>query len=337
MLIDGTNCTLVNKTNIGSIYQLSSNAGYDKIYSTGIGAVSRTPITDICLAPNLEPKALEIYQSLLDLGLESNDRIFIFGYSRGAVVARTLAMCIASKDSYKAAARKSGDYRAIQAQIEFLCLFDPVVGWPRIHRTYVENHNAALELRVKNYVELLSYGERRVYMSSDSYIASKATKAKLQLATSARNTDSTKDRRSTYRDLELRKSRKCIWFPGNHSDIGGDGSDQSQSAHTLATALEELMIAAERAGVDMKFPPDELSNLVWGGNDDIEPVEPKSKNRFAKLISRAFGALSGRKPEESLLIPHLAHPTCKKSDQTYSLAEALPEYPGYQRVPRQHN
>ncbi len=332
VLADGTNCTIFSETNIGKLHSLSRAAGYESHYASGVGVVSRARAIDKVFAPNLEIKALDLFETLLALDLKNDDRLYIFGYSRGAVIARTLAMCITSKESFIAAARRYGIYGAIDAQIEFLCLFDPVVGKPRFHRSFVRNHEAFLEPRVKNYVELLAYGERRFRFSSDSYSASSTARSKLELATSARNADSTSDRTASFRTLNMLNTRKCVWFPGEHSDVGGDSADSSLSAHALATALEELMVSAEKAEIELRFPAAELHKILSGINSSNDPKESKRNGGLTKLIRKFFGIGFRRLPQKWNLIQHLAHPTCKHSEHTALLSEQLPVYPDYKRL-----
>lgn len=333
ILVDGTRCTLLSKTNIGNLHRLSTAAGYEGFYSQGIGAISRTRWTDTLFAPNLEPKAIEIFQTLLDLDLKYDDRIYIFGYSRGAVIARTLAMCIASTESLKAAGRHSGIYGSISAEIEFLCLFDPVLGWPRLYKSFVKNHEAVLELRIKNYLEILACDERRFLFPSDSYSASKAVKKKLALSTSARGADSTNDRKISLRDLQLRKTRKCVWFPGSHSDVGGDSGDLSLGAHALATALEELIASAEREEMHLQFPARHLQDLVLSRLCVDGSVQVGKTTLIKKIVRKVTAPILRRAPEKrSLVVHHLAHPTCKLSEHTASLTEHLAEYPDYRRL-----
>jgi hypothetical protein len=333
VLVDGTGCTLLSKTNIGHLHGMVKDAGFEKHYVNGIGSFSRTKQFDRLLAPNLEPKALEIFQIIYDLELTNDDRLYIFGYSRGAVIARTLAMCIVSNRSRKAAARSSGAYGSIQAQIEFLCLFDPVLGRPRVHRSYVRSHEAVFEERIKHYVELNSCDEGRYSFPSDSYSASSSVKEKSKLATSAKNADTTGDRMAAMRNLYLRKTRRCVWFPGKHSDIGGGGESPSSGAQALATALEELLISAERAEIDLQFKKESICKLVLK-NLEVDVLEENQKNGFfRKLGHKIASTFHGRTPDrQSSVIQHLAHQTCKHSVRATIATEGLPEYPDYKRL-----
>jgi uncharacterized protein (DUF2235 family) len=134
------------------------------------------------------------------------DRIFIFGFSRGAYAARHLAGMIARigikahpEDGYEQYRRSAGDSpRAVNhargTDVQFLGLFDCVPG-NQIYSIKQANHrmnNPFLESRIRNFAHAESKDERR--WSFKPLILLK-------------------------NDQESFSQR---WFPGCHFDIGGD-------------------------------------------------------------------------------------------------------------------
>lgn len=333
VLVDGTNCSIHSNTNISKIRRLSDSAGYEKNYSHGIGVASSTKIRDVIFAPNFEQKALEILQALLDLNLSVEDKIYIFGYSRGAVIAKTLAMCIVSPNERKAAARNSGSFGTVLASIEFLCLFEPVLGWPRFQKSLVKSNEVVFENRVKNYLELVAYDENRAYLPSDSYSESRSEKARRNEASSSRNVVTTEDRDTALRDLGLLKTRKCVWFPGRHEDVGGHGLELL-GAHSLATALEELLTSAEKSETPIEFPSAELRELVADKIDVGGGVIEVKNAWWNRMTARIGKMLQRRSPSKRPVIQHLAHPLCTETPHTTALVNSLPPYPVYQRIVR---
>lgn len=329
VLIDGTNCVLASGTNIQKLHSLSESAGYARCYQQGIGALSRTKIMDIFLAPNLEPRALDVFQTLVSLELKKEDRLYIFGYSRGAVIARILAMCIASSKHLLSAARTSGFTGSIQAQIEFLCLFDPVAG-PRsnhIYRLYVPNHDAIHEPRIKNYLELLSAEESRPHFLSDSYIASKSTRKKLTSISAVSEADTTKDRQQSMTALGILKTRKVIWFPGTHSDVGGNGSNTTIALHALATVLTEFEHVSKTGNLGVAFLENDVNSIFDQVRNSGIPKEPKRKGPFVRALHIVSKYLSRRKPQPHILVQHFGHPLCKKYSGASAVLKEFPEYP----------
>lgn len=326
VLIDGTNCVLATETNIQKIHALSGNGGYARCYQAGIGALTRTKLTDNLLAPNLEPRALEIFQTLEALELKQEDRLYIFGYSRGAVIARVLSMCIASSEHLLSAARMSGFTASIQAQIEFLCLFDPVAGRPRLHSSSVPNHDAILEPKIKNYLELLSAEESRPHFPSDSYSASKAVRNKLASISSVSTADSTADRQAAMVELGILKTRKAIWFPGTHADVGGHGNDSAVGLNALVATLKEFEYISRSSNLGVSFPSEDVQSLIDAA-DNIAPQSPPAKGWARRALSSFSRRISRRKPKPHDLVQHYGHPMCANYAGARVVLDEFPEYP----------
>jgi hypothetical protein len=332
VFFDGTSCTLATKTNIEEIYSLAKSASYPCRYHEGIGGFSRTKIRDFALAPDVEPRAVQAFQVLVDMDLDPEDRLYIFGYSRGAVIARTLAMCLVSKQHLISAAKVSGFAHTVRAQIEFLCLFDPVVGWPRLFKTRVPNHDAILEPRIKNYLELLSVDESRLFFPSDSYSASKKTNRKIELSSSLSKAATREGRQQSAWALALRKTRKTVWFPGKHGDVGGQSANPAIGLHALTTSLEELLEISETSGAGISFPTEKIQVIKdkLAQLDRLSPSPPAGRMQImVEKIKRRWGR---RMPPQNKFAQHLAHPLCCDLSPTFYDQASLPDYPPYTRL-----
>jgi len=332
VLIDGTRCTLASKTNIEAIYALSEAGGYRHHYQPGVGTYTQTKRRDEALAADIEGRAISVYQTLVEMQLNKQDRLYIFGYSRGAVIARTLAMCIASKEQLIAAAQGPPFKRTVPAQIEFLCLFEPVIGWPRRFKTYVANHEAVLEPKIKNYLELLALEERGVLFRSDSYVASGKAARKITELRRVSEAMPLEEKDKAAEALAVRKTRKAIWFPGMHGEIGGQNGRREIALHTLATALDELFAVSDAVGAEIEFPAEHLTaiKMMLGGFIPMPPPRPVSK---LKQVWDRIGQIWGRRcPPSEHFAQHIAHPLCAKFAPSVPGASDLPTYPDYKMM-----
>ncbi len=329
VFVDGTGCTLETKTNIGSAYALIADSDtHSRYYQTGIGALSRTRLFDNILAPNVDLKVIEAYQALLALNLSSEDQIFIFGYSRGAVVARRLAMCVASKERLIQLSLRGLDLdRSVRARVSFLCLFDPVIGWPRVYGSKVPDHDAIMEIKIGSYLELIALEEVRLTFPSDSYFASPTTRRRIATLSSTSRADTTEDRENTQLELMLMKTRKSVWFPGTHADVGGHGQDKKIGAHALATSLEELFCLLPTNVERSAFNASQLKAILDVCSSD-ERSQPRRPNMLASLWRRLVGLPLRRVPKNRKLVQHLIHQTCVELGNDKHL-DQYPQYPNY--------
>lgn len=327
VLIDGTNCVLASGTNIQKIHALCEDVSFSRYYQPGIGSLTRTPLLDRFLAPNLEPKALEVLHALEALNLKKEDRLYIFGYSRGAVIARVLAMCIASSKHLRSAAQRSGFTSSIHAQVEFLCLFDPVAGRPRPYRSTVPNHDAILEPKVKNYLELLAAEEIRPHFPSDTYSASKATRRRINSISPISEADTTADRQTAMTALGILKTRKAIWFPGTHADVGGHGRNKTIGLHTLATVVREFEQISMNSKLGIAFPIDAVQQIRTQTQSIELPPESTPGGWISRSLRNLTRRFSRRKPQAHSLVQHLGHPLCKHYSGAAAVLEEFPEYP----------
>lgn len=329
VFIDGTGCTLETRSNIGSAYRaISDNDGCSRYYQPGIGTFSRIEWIDNLLAPNVDQKVIEAYQALQPLNLSTEDKIYIFGYSRGAVIARRLAMCLTSKDRLVSMSSRGLDFdKSVQAEVAYLCLFDPVIGWPRLYGTALLDHDAIMEPKIRSYVELISLDEARLMFPSDSYYASQKVRQKIESVSSISKADTTEDREAAYLELMVAKTRKSVWFPGTHADVGGHGKNKAIGAHALATSFEELFCILPETMDRSNFDMTELEALIKACSGGIEPIAQSDG-----LVSRIWKKLVGwkllRSPRNRIVVQNLAHPLCFIAGENIAL-DGLPQYPTY--------
>ncbi len=145
-------------------------------------------IINMAIAPKFGDAARILREAKDDFnnsGYEKGDKVVVFGFSRGAALARKFASEILKKDE--------------QYKVSFLGVFDTVAAMNGIHRkgdrisSDVVFENGTLNKGIERAVHILSLDEDRVPFMP---------------------TMINKDHNNSKRILE-------VWFPGVHSDIGG--------------------------------------------------------------------------------------------------------------------
>jgi uncharacterized protein (DUF2235 family) len=237
-----------NNTNVVKLYQMleSDPARQFRFYDPGVGTfalssallpISKrvTRILGLAIGLGLIANVEDAYRFLMNTWIPG-DKIFIFGFSRGAYAARTIAAMIhrcgllprdqdhlvpyvskafadTSKKSWKLAARLKKTF-AREARVHFLGLWDTVssVGWAWSPRTYPFT---ADNPSVETVRHALAIDEKRAFFRQNSWWG--------------------------------KGDVKEVWFAGVHSDVGGSwppaGSGLSQ------IALEWMVREAEQAGL----------------------------------------------------------------------------------------
>ena len=108
VLLDGTRNDPSSATNVWRLYEAVSRAGRHAIYIEGVGS-AETPLLGAAWGVGMEARILRGY-AYLSSTYRPGDRIFIFGFSRGAHQARALAGLIA----YAGLIGNAGQYSASQ-------------------------------------------------------------------------------------------------------------------------------------------------------------------------------------------------------------------------------
>ncbi|MFN0075818.1 MAG: DUF2235 domain-containing protein [Prosthecobacter sp.] len=247
--IDGTNNEFrEDNTNVVKLFQcLDLKPGVqDAYYTTGVGTFTATPtltrparvfqkVMGLAFGLGLTRSIQECYQFLMD-HYEEGDRIFLFGFSRGAYAARALAglihrcgllrpehsnMISSAIHFYKHRAAKTlvDEFTKTFSRpcpIHFLGVWDTVssVGWVwnPVVLSYTRENPSVITVR-----HAVAIDERRAFFRQNRW------------------------ERSNDQDV------KEVWFAGVHSDIGG-GYEKEKSGLALLP-LEWMLLEARDKGL----------------------------------------------------------------------------------------
>lgn len=235
------------------------------------------------------------------------DKIYLFGFSRGAMAVRALASLIAEfgllkprnirqlpmiLDAWNRTVGKtnlSKEVKVVDAEVEFVGLFDSVMGgveWLRLFNP-IRFSNFKVPPRCRQAVQILAIDENRRFFRPKHW-------------------DGIAEWRSNPAFQSKRMLRQ-IWMPGVHSDIGGTGNPFWGNAAFLAMAYfirtytDLALQDAELARKESKFRSDAL--------DDA---------RFAIEPHRGLGTKFYRTPFASEHAGQSGHPVCDPmNDVTY--------------------
>lgn len=284
----GNSSAKLFKTNVWRMYEsielgdTSVDADQIVYYDEGVGNSGFRPIAILgsVFGVGLRRNVLELY-SFLCRNYRSGDRIFIFGFSRGAFTARFLAALIASeglvpyrseadlarqvKDAFRAFVGLKGPFWPPMAIL--LPLWRLLVGsllllvrlLPGQHR-YERKRNRQVSIRfVGVWDTVAAYGGPIVELvrGFDDWIRPLSFKNqrlpdKVEVARQALALD---DERDAFQpvpwDEPFSTSRdrlKQVWFSGMHADVGGGYPDDSLAYVSLAWMMKE----AEGAGLELR-------------------------------------------------------------------------------------
>ena len=93
VFLDGTKNTMTSKTNVWRLFQLLRNNNDPQktaIYISGVGSFDSAPLSGAVLGRGMEARILKGYE-FISKNFRENDKVYIFGFSRGAHQARALA------------------------------------------------------------------------------------------------------------------------------------------------------------------------------------------------------------------------------------------------------
>lgn len=281
VLIDGTSCKFSTNTNIRRIFDTFDNSPNCRcLYHPGIGTNSYLNRFQTFIAAEIKAEAAFLYMRLADLDLDDDDTLIILGYSRGAIIARMLAQCITTE----AAIRSMIDIADVPSgikkmKVDFLGLFDPVIGWPFLFNRAAYDHNAYLNEHISNYVEIIAGDEGFVIFPLDSPTVKKPRrpqpKGPKQYAPVVRVSSKTD---LEHKDTALVGVRKHLVMPGLHGEVGGQSDALKVAYHSLLAMLSQLIgrvphlrsLASDRklnefvASVELEDPPHVGANAGLG-------------------------------------------------------------------------
>jgi hypothetical protein len=262
VLIDGTDCSSKTNTNINQIrVALKNVAGVEVIYEEGFGYSSGDSylrwafnringLADRLFAASFDETVRKIYNRLCGLNIQPEDRVSVFGYSRGASVARSLCEVITNPMQHRSLfPRNSDSHGIVVCNVEFVGLFEAVIG-PRPLSRLVSGDGLSANTKITSYVEFLAFHESRFYMKPDwlKFQGTEQVKKRKALGLSP-NRASEEEQTRMSNEFALSKSRQSIWMPGKHADVGGQESCSKIAAHSLLT-MGELFSKYTNASLD---------------------------------------------------------------------------------------
>lgn len=244
-------------TNVYKVFCATKGGNRIRTYVEGIGGYGALAKPMMAASgQGLWPKLTRAYQFVV-AHYEPGDRVFIFGFSRGAYTARHLAGLITRvglsshnltrthrviEDYVHTRSREGRPEDATAAPVQFLGLWDAVAG-TRSGLTAIrhdEHHDGRLEAGILHAAHAVALDERRISFLPEIY-----------------------ERTTHTSQLEQRL------FPGGHSDVGGGNSDSQLSD----AALEWMIQRAERAGLAPLDLPAALREVGMDFNPGSGPVQ----------------------------------------------------------------
>ncbi len=247
--IDGTSQAAFYDKFYSNVYRTNLALAFDNkkdrtpqffIYYCGVGTASRKWRNQFgkSFAQGIEEIILQAYVTLVS-NYEPGDKIYVFGFSRGAVAARALTGLISRSGllRYECSPRieaawyyfleddRAGNYRDEkphlthkEVKIEFLGVWDTVYGistkkaLEKSAFTELRFHNFRLDPSVKAGVHILSVDDTRKFFEPMLWDCASNPEQKMEQ----------------------------IWMPGVHCDIGGGYSKAFISTVSLLTMLDKL-------------------------------------------------------------------------------------------------
>jgi len=245
-LADGARNNHKDKTNVWITSEnLNENVSQVKLYDQGVGTELGNIVRGMMWGRGIKKNIMDGFKFISD-NYEAGDRIYLFGFSRGAYTVRSLASMIslcglaaknANKNSHEAffdvykqnrktdfkqrAESLASIYNGRKATIEALCVWDTVgsVGWQtrttdirkKLSHPY---HRMSIYPEIKNVYHAVSLDERRTQYWPH-----------LMIGQAEDAPDSTVEE---------------VWFAGVHSDIGGGYDDKMLSHIPLHWMLSKV-------------------------------------------------------------------------------------------------
>ena len=239
-----------NPTNIVKIYNLAKDVNSVVYYDPGVSTIKiKGPFSwlkdklQYAFGYGLTENIKEAY-SYIQKNYEEGDRIFLFGFSRGAYTVRSLAnlvyncgLCHESKDIDEAIRiykhiknfQEEAEFKKTHSRhvnIEFIGVFDTVASLGYLYgKKYFD---ANLNPGIKNACHALAIDEKR----------KRSFKPELW-----------------DNSFLPEQSVQQVWFVGAHSDVGGGYDDSGLSDITLKWIIDKA------EAVNMKFDKSKLTNI----------------------------------------------------------------------------
>lgn len=306
---DGTNNKFGRRnTNVVKLLQsLEQNPATQVIYyDPGVGTIADpwwitwaaqklSTVIDLAFATSFNRQVQEAYCAVMHLW-EPGDRIFLFGFSRGAYTARVVAALL-----HQIGLLPRGADNLVPYALRLL-RYGPLDVAEKFRETFGRDTQAP-EKRCP--VHFLGVWDT---VSAVGWIWNQAkhayTKGNPSIA-KVRHAVSIDERRAFYRSNRVGppssgpdlQDRKELWFPGAHSDVGGGYTDDTLSHAPLDWMIDEL-----RADNVIRFAPGRIPQPnpdAWRGKQHQELKNPLwwiceifPKMRYSKTLKRRLPVLN---------------------------------------------
>ncbi|KAI6037808.1 hypothetical protein EDC04DRAFT_2090344 [Pisolithus marmoratus] len=317
--IDGTcNRFGVKNTNIIELFnQLEKSDEQLPYYSDGIGvtpgisghyglARQISDIMDIAIAWRMEERIMDAYEWLSNT-YKDGDKIFLFGFSRGAYQVRALAGMIE-----RVGLVLPGNSKQIHAAYNIYSKSDDYRGGVNDFQTRFEEpaNNSEQQQLAEGFKETFCRTGVRVHFvgvwDTVSSVGGFLRGKPLPLAVTScdhichfRHALALDERRVKFQPEYVYGGRanpknndhiKEVWFPGNHSDVGG-GNRRNPRLQTGDIPLLWMRSEASTAGLFLK-----PSNLMWKIDDLDKSITPPFGLNLWWMLEAAHGQSSSNTP-----------------------------------------
>lgn len=299
VFIDGTSCNYSNRTNIHRMFNLFKSQKKCKcLYHPGVASNSSLKNFQIFVASEIITEAIILYARLSDLDLTPDDHLYIFGYSRGAILARILAQMVTNSEALETVIKQTDHpYHVGKRSVDFLGLFDPVIGKPYFFERRAFERNAHLNPQILGFTEIVAMDEGFSPYASEAASVNRKKRPKANQNV-AQPIYSAHDLGNN--EARLVKNRNHILVPGVHGDIGGQNSDLMISTHATLTMLDTLLISSPslmniicQTGLrDLKSNLDIVDTFQIGKNTPLFKKLLQKKRAFNKLPGMELHSLS---------------------------------------------
>jgi T6SS, Phospholipase effector Tle1-like, catalytic domain len=261
VFIDGTLARSETNTNIWKLYQLvGGSENRDARYQEGIASLSTAKYLQTVFPTEINAEAYQQYKLLDALGIRPEDRLYIIGFSRGAIVARILAQMITSDVARASIIGQSDQVTNVRRNtVDFLGLFDPVRGYPYPFKIKGYGADACKNPSILNVSEMISLDDAFPFFRPDASIAARTFDRERSgiIERIARQRESSKEKCEINCTSTRKISRHYCVLPGVHRDIGGQEANVALSRISMFQMLQDLFSAFpdvegkfDRKGID---------------------------------------------------------------------------------------
>lgn len=326
--IDGTANAAFYDTFYGNVYQMNlSTSFWNKtdqcpqifIYFSGVGATAKKYFGALgkAFGQGIDEIILQAYINLVS-NYEEGDKIYVFGFSRGAVAARALTGMISKSGliAYQHSSKirqawhyfldndeEFGTYPADKptyvypnVEIEFLGVWDTVYG---IDTDLALGPNLFTDLRFENFNmdKSVKHGVHILAIDDTRKLFHPMTWAKIAP------------------DPIIPQTMEQIWMPGVHSDIGGGYEKSFLSSISMLTMIDKLAEYCPHVDFDRKYIADYIVprlreqkaviNNEWefeGITQYIRPNSPRTCNNANDQMKQSLHPLVAKATGKELLV-----------------------------------